>query len=933
MGHQPVWFVYRVMSRSLIALAATALVVLLATSVVYVPGDGGAWRDGQYLGPGLHFKAPLAEIARYESTSSPLKVSQPIRDFQDALHTFQISVDFRWDHHRLSRDALDPRTLEDRFLELVPELNGRFGVATLQASVRQALPALLARLPVHVLRVEATYAGQVFEPLLGADRPTGERVVFVGMDGLDWVLLDRLIAQGKCPTFARMKRTGAWGDLVSHQPLLSPLIWTTIATGRRPEIHGVLDFVATDPATGQDTPVTNRFRQVHAIWNILSYLQRRVDVVNWWATYPAEPIRGTMVTERLFYQLFGIRPSLDDPRNVFPAEALQQVLPLLVQADDVGHDEVRQFANLSTEEFDQAVEEAKLAENPYDNRVQHLRKILAVTRGVFNIGSWLLANDPADLLALYIEGTDTTGHRFAHFLPPKLNWVDAEDYRRYRDTMSLFYELVDRELGELIESSPADTTWIVASDHGFFTGRARPSVPPDDFTVGAPQWHRMVGVLLAAGPNVRAGKLPHADMHDLGRTLLWLLGAPISRQLEGRELVDLMQDTWVAEHPPVYVDNYENLPRTWLTQSPETADDSVQQARLKELAALGYLAGKGNSTPVPSPPARIETEPDLVARPSEPYNRGKLAARRGDLEEAEGSFLEALEADPGFAIAMTSLAAVYRRQGRHDESLRYLLRALETGSEMLRPTILLDFVYAAEAAGRLERALGALELMQERWGEASSYDTARGLALKMLRRPSEAAASYRAALVKDPADAVATEELLALAGESQNVEEILERHLRAVRNDLKKLNDFAVVCLRQRRPDWAERALQGVLESDPTNAGVLSNLAVAQQLQGRLEDAADTLERAVQARPNDGSLRFNYGAMQAALGRDREALDQFAEVERLGISGPRLFAAKGKVLFRLNRVDEARAVLLEGARRFPDHEEIRALLEALTDQG
>ena len=91
-------------------------------------------------------------------------------------------------------------------------------------------------------------------------------------------------------------------------------------------------------------------------------------------------------------------------------------------------------------------------------------------------------------------------------------------------------------------------------------------------------------------------------------------------------------------------------------------------------------------------------------------------------------------------------------------------------------------------------------------------------------------------------------ELLRLArqGRSLAIEEILERHFETVERDLKRLNDFAVVCLRQQRPDWAERALRLVLESDPSNPGVLSNLAAAIRMQGR--GRSPTLSRASRAR-------------------------------------------------------------------------------------
>jgi hypothetical protein len=69
------------------------------------------------------------------------------------------------------------------------------------------------------------------------------RVLLIGVDGADPATLDRLIGQGRLPTFERLRREGAYGRLRSREPLLSPVIWTTIATGRTPQDHGVLDFV------------------------------------------------------------------------------------------------------------------------------------------------------------------------------------------------------------------------------------------------------------------------------------------------------------------------------------------------------------------------------------------------------------------------------------------------------------------------------------------------------------------------------------------------------------------------------------------------------------------------------------------------------------------------------------------------------------------
>jgi len=828
---------------------------------------------------------------------------------------------------------VEPAALQSQLLSRLAELDGRYSSGSLGSQAEEELREILDGFPIVVLRVDADYPSPAFAELKAAARPTGEKLVIVGLDGLDWVLLDRLIGEGRCPTFAEMKRNAAWGEIVSRQPVLSPLIWTTMGTGRLPEVHGIVDFVVTDSATGKDVPITNQSRRVHAFWNVLSYIDLKVNVVNWWATYPAERINGVMVSERIFYQLFGIRPELDDPGNIWPPEAVAEIMPLLVEADDIGYEEVAEYANISRADFDRELEKARLAENPFDNRLNHLRKIIAVTRGAFNVSEWLLENRPADVLALYIEGTDTIGHRFAHFLPPKLNWVSQQDFDQYHETMAHYYVMVDRHLGDLMRAGPADATWIVVPDHGFFTGAARPSVLPDDFTFGAPQWHRMVGAFLASGPLIRPGKIPHVRIDDLCRTILWLQGAPISRQLRGRELMGMFDERWVAEHPPIMVESYEGLPKTWIGQERTSLLDD---ARVQELRALGYLADEPAPSPLES--GRRATEgvrTGTEAKVTEPYNLGKIAQSQGRLDEAERLFLEALEIEPAFAIGMLALSSVYSAKGEHVESLRWILRALETGNEVRAPRILLDLVREAEAAGRLDRVLPVLDMIRPRWESYSTFYSARGKALLALGQVDAATAEFRKALEVDPADVVATEELMALAarGAAVDIDRILAEHLDAVWNDLKKLNDLAVTCLRQGQPALAERTLRRVHASDPTNSGVISNLAVALQMQGKNQQAYELLAEAVATRPDAASLQFNLGGVLASLGRNEEALEHIESSERLGNDGARLFVAKSKVLVRLGRIDEARSTLERGSRLYPQHAEIRELLAIFQGEG
>src|SRR6266540_6676589 len=110
-------------------------------------------------------------------------------------------------------------------------------------------------------------AAAVAQP--GCSRSKPSRVMVVGLDGMDPRTVDLLMSEGKLPNFARLRQHGAYAPLVSAEPLLSPVVWTTIATGKGPDQHRIGHFVAVNEK-GDQLPVTSRMRKVKALWNILS---------------------------------------------------------------------------------------------------------------------------------------------------------------------------------------------------------------------------------------------------------------------------------------------------------------------------------------------------------------------------------------------------------------------------------------------------------------------------------------------------------------------------------------------------------------------------------------------------------------------------------------------------------------------------------------
>ena len=68
------------------------------------------------------------------------------------------------------------------------------------------------------------------------------RLLVVGWDSADWKIILPLLRAGQMPMLAKLLAEGSQGNLSTLEPSLSPMLWTTIATGRHPAEHGVHGF-------------------------------------------------------------------------------------------------------------------------------------------------------------------------------------------------------------------------------------------------------------------------------------------------------------------------------------------------------------------------------------------------------------------------------------------------------------------------------------------------------------------------------------------------------------------------------------------------------------------------------------------------------------------------------------------------------------------
>lgn len=379
--------------------------------------------------------------------------------------------------------------------------------------------------------------------------PTGLRVVLLGIDGLDAGLADALAARGQMPHLQALRARAARARLRVEPEQVPAIVWTTIATGRGPDAHGIQSVggrrlagmrttVALDDESAFARALVNAsdllrlsraqapssvLRSVKALWNVASEKGLRVGVVNWWATWPADAVNGYVVTDRAFFK---VEKGGAPDREVHPPQDFARLAALPRPADP---DRARALDRFHAE------------------------------------AARLLAGDnPPDLEALYLPGLDIATMQ-------QLGGAAASDLAGLDARLALVrehYAFVDSLLGGVLERVGPNGLLVLVADPGRLPRGG--TAPP-------------TGELLLAGSAVRPGDIGEASERDVAPTVLHLLGLPRSRELDGRVLEEALAAPFRGAHPVRTVDAYGGRP------AGRPTDSAFDRAMLEELKALGYI--------------------------------------------------------------------------------------------------------------------------------------------------------------------------------------------------------------------------------------------------------------------------------------------------------------------------------------------------------
>lgn len=426
-------------------------------------------------------------------------------------------------------------------------------------------------------------------------------LLLIGIDGLDWSVALPLIREGRLPHLAGLMRRGSYGRLETMAPGKSPVIWTSIATGRQPTEHGILDFTL-DAADGRKRLYTSADRRTKALWNVLSDAGRRSVVVSWWNTFPAESIDGVLVSQANTTDQIAQRRMLKPggmlrgvEGQVHPRERQNEMLDIAAEVDAGMPDLLRRiFGEIGRPEW--PGDRANLEACAWSVRADETTRRVALRLAI--------ESPPPDLFAVYLGTPDVVSHRFWRFHEPEAfeHPPPPEAVERFGKVVQDAYVHVDTVIGELVAALPPHATVVVLSDHGMHAHNtsSRFDVPVHGRLERESGGHEdgPPGIFVAAGPPIRRAepvpRLTASDLPDVGHvldvapTVLALLGIPVGRDMRGEVLAHLLDESFLRVHPVRFVDTHDTA--EWVaSRGGDARELPGTEERLEQLRSLGYI--------------------------------------------------------------------------------------------------------------------------------------------------------------------------------------------------------------------------------------------------------------------------------------------------------------------------------------------------------
>lgn len=410
-------------------------------------------------------------------------------------------------------------------------------------------------------------AARPVAPMMGAEAARPEaRVVVLAVDGASLDVISPAVAGGRLPNFGRIFDGGAVLHLATLRPTQAETVWSAAATGRLPVANGVRASASyrvreRDPiiellpdycfaqslvALGflREQPHDSGSLLARPLWHVLSGVGLTVGVVGFPLTHPASPVNGFLISDEL-HRVSGATFGLDATAAVSPPSLLPDVLEAL--RTPTSPDPVRLVSAIA--QTPQGDADARPDPAPILADRMHLQVWRA-----------LAAKTAPRFVAVRLPGLDAMAHYFLRYREPAaFGDVSEDEQRRYGRVLDDYYGFLDTVIGQALDGLGPDDLVLVVSAFGMeplspgkrmleqLVGNARLSGTHER----APD-----GFLMAFGQAVTPGRPGRASVLDLAPTILYYLGLPVGRDMDGFARTDLFSESFTASRPITFIPTY-----------------------------------------------------------------------------------------------------------------------------------------------------------------------------------------------------------------------------------------------------------------------------------------------------------------------------------------------------------------------------------------
>jgi hypothetical protein len=390
---------------------------------------------------------------------------------------------------------------------------------------------------------------------------SSSRVVMLAVDGASLDFISPAAANGLLPNFARLLDSGASTHLATLRPTQPDPTWTSVATGKLPVHHGVRSsglYTAWQGGPSFDllpdycfahalvyfgflaeAPQTSASLRARPVWSVLGGSGLGSAVVRWPLTYPAQPLQGVIVSDRLHLPDTSGLDAGEGPAT-YPEDLLSTIRP---------GPGLQDLADAALSLYGSTRE-------PYAGA-----SALARDRLYADVFDDVQDTPGVRLAILRYQGIDVAGHYYLRQAMPRVfGEASSEDRDESARVLEQYYRFLDGEVGRALQRLGPDDLLLVVSAFGMeplslpkrLIDRAFGSGGLSGTHERAPD-----GFLIAFGRAVQPGRLPRASILDVTPTVLYFFGLPIGRDMDGYARTDLFTRAFTAERPVTYIPTYE----------------------------------------------------------------------------------------------------------------------------------------------------------------------------------------------------------------------------------------------------------------------------------------------------------------------------------------------------------------------------------------